>query len=78
MDDNPHKEFLLAALRVALAKVKLIENELTAIGVALRTDLIGPDIAVKWVHDEGLMWLIEPLPGNVGAIALANVEKADA
>lgn len=70
---NEHKEFLLAALRSACLRAKLMEATLTAVGVALKNDLIEPDYAVKWVHDEGLMFLIEPMPGTVGAIALQNV-----
>jgi len=75
VDEDPHKEFLLAALRVAAARVKLLDNEIASIGVALRGDLIGPDMAVKWIHDMGLMWLIEPLPGTVGAVAIANITE---
>ena len=74
MDDDPHKEFMLSALRVASARVKLMDNEITSIGVALRHDLIGPEMAVKWCHDAGLMFLIEPLPGGVGAVALLGVD----
>ncbi len=74
MDDDSHKEFLLAALRVASSRCKLWDNEIASIGIALRSDMIGPEMAVKWAHDMGLMWLIEPLPGVVGAVALANVE----
>ena len=72
MIDNPHTEFMLAALRAASARCKLWDNEITAVGVALRHDMIGPEMAVKWINDLGLMFLIEPLPGVVGQVALAN------
>ena len=73
MDDDPHKEFLLAALRVASARCKLMDNEITSIGCALRGDMIGPETAVQWVRDANLLWLIEPLPNAVGAATLPTV-----
>jgi len=60
--DDDHKEYMLATLRVASSRCKLWDNEINSIGVALRTDMICPDMAVKWIGDAGLMWLIEPLP----------------
>ena len=73
MDDDPHKEFMLSALRVASSRVRLMGNEIDAIGVALSNNMIGPEMAVKWAHDLGLMFLIEPLPGAIGGVALMNV-----
>jgi len=72
-DDDPHKEFLLAALRVASARCKLMDNEITSIGCALRGDMIGPETAVKWITDANLLWLVEPLPDSVGATVLPTV-----
>ena len=77
MDDDPHKEFMLSALRVASSRVRLMGNEIDFIGVALSNNLIGPEMAVKWAHDLGLMFLIEPLPGTIGAVALSNVNGGD-
>jgi len=76
--DDPidtHKEFLLDRLRVATLRCRLMENELLSIGTALRHDMIGPDMAVRWAHDMGVLWLIEPLPGTVGAVAIANITE---
>ena len=78
MTDDPidtHKEFLLDRLRVATLRCRLMENELLSIGTALRHDMIGPDMAVRWAHDMGVLWLIEPLPGTVGAVAIANITE---
>jgi hypothetical protein len=71
--EDPHKEFMLAALRVASARCKLMDNEITSIGTALKHDLISPDMAVKWAHDMNVMFLVEPIPGAVGAIAMAEM-----
>ena len=73
-----HREFLLSALRSASLRCKLMDNELCTIGVALKHDMIGPDTAVKWIHDHDLMWLIGPLPQAVGMIAEANIGGDDA
>jgi len=78
MTDDPidtHKEFLLDRLRVATLRCRLMENELLSIGTALRHDMIGPDMAVRWAHDMGVLWLIEPLPGTVGAVAIASITE---
>jgi hypothetical protein len=71
-EDERHKEFLLQALRAASLRAKLMDNELQSIGVALKNNLIGPDTAIKWAYDMGIMFLIDPVPGAVGAIALQN------
>jgi hypothetical protein len=74
-DDEAHTEFLLSALRVGSLRCKLMDNEINSIGIALKHKMIGPDTAVKWAHDMGLMFLIEPLPGTIGTVALANVDN---
>ena len=76
IDDEPQKEFMLSALRVASARIKLMDNEILSVGVALRHDMIGPAMAVKWVHELGLMYLLEPMPGAVTAIAMAETTEA--
>ena len=72
---DPHKEFMLNAIRIASLRAKLMDNELLNIGLALREDMIGPEMAVKWLSDHGLLWLVEPLPGTVGAVAIANITE---
>jgi hypothetical protein len=74
MEELEHKEFLLSAIRAAMFRCKMWENELASIGIALRYDMVGPDMAVKMVHDAGLMFMIEPLPGTVGAIERTTLE----
>jgi hypothetical protein len=78
MDSDSHREFMLAALRVASSRVRLMGNEIDSVGVALGNNLIGAEMAVRWIHDLGLMFLIEPLPPGVGQVALMDTEKTDA
>ena len=66
--DDPHKEFLLSALRSAALRVKLMENDLHSIGIALKADLVGTDMAIKWLHDSDLMFLVGVLPPDVGLL----------
>ena len=70
MDDEArHKEFLLAALRAASARARALALDIDTIGVALKGGLIGADTAVAWLHDANLLWLIGPIPAEVGRIA---------
>ena len=66
--DEDHREFMLAMLRVASARCKLMDYEIMALGVSLKTHMIEPQAAVKWLFDMNLMSLIEPLPGNATAL----------
>jgi hypothetical protein len=61
-NDQDYKDFLLASLRAASLRAKLMDAGLTAIGVALKGNLIGPDGALQWAQEEGLMFLIGPMP----------------
>ena len=68
-DDELHRDFLLAALRAASARAKLIEADINTIGVALKGDLIGPETAVAWIRDAGLLWIVGAIPESVGKVA---------
>jgi hypothetical protein len=49
------KELILSAIRSAVIRAKLDANELSTIGVALSGDMIGPDDALSWLADIGLI-----------------------
>jgi hypothetical protein len=59
-DTDRRRDFVLAALRCTCLRVKLIENEITVIGTALKGGFITPDIALEWAA--------EMAPGCVGFI----------
>ena len=57
-----NREFLLARLRQATIQARFMEAELISIGVALKGDAIGPETAVMWLREHGLLWMVLPLP----------------
>jgi hypothetical protein len=59
-DPDSRRNFLLAALRSACMRVKLIDNELAMIGTALKGGFISPETALEWAEDVA--------PGCVGFI----------
>jgi hypothetical protein len=60
---NPEisSDFALAVLRTAVSRVKLIENELVAVGLALKQGTISVRDAVRMVN--------EVAPGLFGVVA---------
>ena len=44
------RDFVLAALRCTCLRVKLIDNELVSIGVALKGGFISPETALEWAE----------------------------
>jgi len=72
MDNN---EFVLLGLRAAVLKAKLIENDLTAIGVSLKHGRIDPEGVLKWLHEEGLMFLM-PEPFNTAGSTATSATGA--
>jgi hypothetical protein len=59
-DQTSRRDFVLAALRSTCLRVKLIENEITAIGTVLKGGFSTPDTALEWAE--------EVAPGCVGFI----------
>ena len=64
--DNPvqnsdQSEFLLACLRAASLRARLIATELDSVGVALRRNLVSHDGAVEWLRDLNLLDHVLPL-----------------
>ena len=60
------QEFVLAMLRTASLRVRLIDSEIAAAGTALKGGFISPETALKWV--EGVA------PGCVGYLPAAFAE----
>jgi hypothetical protein len=54
------RDFILAQLRGTSLRVKLIDNEIAAIGTALKAGFITPDTALEWAE--------EMAPGCIGFI----------
>jgi len=76
MSDDGRREFMLTALRAAVLKAKLIENELTAIGVSLKHGMIDPEGVMQWLHEEGLTFLLPQVEsGGSTATSAASAEQ---
>jgi hypothetical protein len=65
MSEDPHREFLLSALRAASLRAKLFDNELTSIGIALRENMVTSVQAVKWIMDIGAADAVGRIPDEI-------------
>jgi hypothetical protein len=63
---HDRQEFVLAALRGAGLRVRLIANDIDAAGIALKGGFITPETALEWVN--------EVAPGCVGYLPAAFAE----
>lgn len=50
--DEAHREYLLQALRSGALRARLAAAEIDEIGVALKTRMISPDMALDWITHE--------------------------
>lgn len=67
--EEMHKEFLLAALRGASIRAKMLEADINSIGVALKGNLIDSETAVQWIMEANLLGMVGPLPQDVGRMS---------
>jgi hypothetical protein len=58
-ETNGDREYLLAVLRAATARSKLISNQLDTIGIALRQRAVSVADAMMWASDEGIIDLLD-------------------
>lgn len=59
--DTDKQEFVLATLRCVSLRVRLIDHEIAAAGMALKGGLISPEMALEWVE--------EVAPGCISIVA---------
>lgn len=52
---------VLAALRVARARLGLLQLEIDEVGIALGDRMISPAAAIEWLRTEGLDQLVTPI-----------------
>ena len=64
-----NEAMVLHGLRAAVLKARLIENELLAIGVSLKHGMIEPEGVMRWLHEEGLMFLMPEVFTDAGSTA---------
>ena len=58
-------EFLLACLRAASLRARLVATELDSVGVALRGNLMSHDGAIEWLRDIDLLDHVLPLSSGI-------------
>ena len=58
-ESNGDREYLLAVLRAATARAKLISNTLDTIGIALRQRAVSVEDAMQWAKDEQILDLLQ-------------------
>jgi hypothetical protein len=76
-DEDTHRDFLLAALRAASVRARLMEADLNTIGVALKGDLISNETAVRWIMEAGLLGMVGAIPEEVGRCAGSIAEQTN-
>lgn len=64
IDPAGERELLIHALRLAVARSRLVTNVLETIGVSLRHRAVSCDDALKWLSEEGLLAHVELGPGG--------------
>jgi hypothetical protein len=55
VENSDQSEFLLACLRAASLRARLIATELDSVGVALRHNFVSHDGTVEWLRDIDLL-----------------------
>ena len=59
-DSVAMREFLLAALRCGRLRVLLLANEIDALGVALKSEMVPLSAAFEWLSDIGAWPFLHP------------------
>lgn len=52
------REYIIAALRCATLRSRLLANELDVIGIAVRDGVVSPEAAIMWARDIGALDLV--------------------
>ena len=53
-----NREYIIAALRSAALRARLLSNELDLIGIAVRDGLVSPEASLLWARDIGALDLV--------------------
>ena len=55
---SDRREYLLAELRAAALRTRLLQADIDAVGLVLKAGLISPDQAIEHLSDCGLLHLV--------------------
>lgn len=75
MSDDPHREFLLSALRAASLRARTFEIEVNTIGVALKGGMVTVPQALKWIKDIGALESLGLIPQEIADSADKPITK---
>lgn len=70
--DGDNREFVLARLRIALLRAKMVANEIEFVGVSLRAGMIDTQTAIEWLAEVGALGYVadmerfDTIPYNLG------------
>ncbi len=59
-DNGPFCDYVLAELRCAVMRARLVALDIEAAGVALRGGMIDPETALAWLRDAGALEYVAP------------------
>jgi hypothetical protein len=62
MTPRDFREFLLAELKCAALRARLVTAEIDSIGCALRGNFITPDDAIAWLDESGALQFLSSSP----------------
>jgi hypothetical protein len=54
------RDYLIAELRCAALRARLIQSDIEAVGIALKGGLISPELATSMLHDCDVLRLVAP------------------
>ena len=54
------REFLMASVRCARARVQMLALGIDEVGVALKFKMVAPEVAVGWMQDIGALQFLNP------------------
>lgn len=60
LSEKAKAEFLLAGLRCARLRVQSLQAEIDEVGLALKHNMISPELAVAWLHEIGALQYLNP------------------
>jgi hypothetical protein len=58
--DQSKRDFLITALRCARLRVTLLGHEIDEVGMALKFNMVSPEVAVGWLDEIGALQFINP------------------
>jgi hypothetical protein len=67
-ETNGDRELLLAVIRAATARSKLISQQLDTISTSLRQRAVSVEDAMLWCKDEGILDLLDFGPPSKGGV----------